>query len=143
MHDLSDLLLDERVLPLGPPLRDLRDLFLAEEFFETLVVPLVGREEERQIFDVGFLEGGGQVLHGRLGEVGAEDLRKDEDGVVCRSEVARCVSIVCGRRQKWGEEMEGDEPFLTRCSLVKLKRQDALARFWAMRRPVHMANFVV
>lgn len=83
MHDLRDLLLDECVLPLGPPLRDLRDLFLAEELFEALVVTLVGREEERQIFDVGFLEGSGQVLHGRLGEVGAEDLREDEAGMVC------------------------------------------------------------
>jgi hypothetical protein len=63
---LRDIILDEGVLLLGPPLSDRSESFLPKVLFQGLNVPLVGGKEEQEILDGSAFERSREMLHGLL-----------------------------------------------------------------------------
>jgi len=82
VHILNDVVLNDRVLLLSPPLGDLREALLAEVLVENPVIPPVGRKEREEVLDGAALESRGEVIHGLLSEVGAEDHRQHSDSEI-------------------------------------------------------------
>ena len=69
----ADSFLQGSVLPLGPPLRDLRQARRAEMVVEGLIAALVRREERSEILDSALSEHSRKMVDGLLREVRAED----------------------------------------------------------------------
>jgi hypothetical protein len=80
---LDDAFLNDGGLFLGPPLGDLRETFLLEVRLQNRAVALVGREEEEKVLDASTFEGSGEMVHGLVDKVSAEDERDDADGDIC------------------------------------------------------------
>lgn len=100
---LHDVVFDDGVLFLGPPLCDGGQILLPEVFFEGLGVPFVGGEEGEQILDACALQCGREMVHRLICEVSAEDEGDNSDGHVCSSD--ELTGLVSRRK---------NTPFLTR-----------------------------
>lgn len=74
-----DILLESGVLSFGPPFSDLRKTGLTEVFVKRLIIALVAREEGEYVLDPAAPEGSRKVVYILLGQVCAEDQRKDID----------------------------------------------------------------
>lgn len=79
-YGLRELLLEDRVLLLDPPIRNLRQLLLSEEFIKDLVFLLIGGKERQEILDPSLLEDAREVVDRLFGEVRAEDDRDHISG---------------------------------------------------------------
>lgn len=77
LDGLANVFLDDRVLLACPPIRDLREACGAEMRIEDRIGAPVWLEEYEQVFDAALLERTGEMVHRRLGEVGAKDRRQD------------------------------------------------------------------
>ena len=75
LDGLADIFLDDCVLLACPPIRDLREACAAEMRVEDRIRAPVWLEEYEEIFDAALLERTGEMVHRRLGEVGAKDRR--------------------------------------------------------------------
>lgn len=75
LDGLANIFLDDCVLLACPPIRDLREACAAEMRIEDRIRAPVWLEENEQIFDAALLERTGEMVHRRLGEVGAKDRR--------------------------------------------------------------------
>ena len=78
----DDGLLEGRILPLGPPISDLRHPGAAEMLLQGLIVTLVGREEGEKVFDTSFAQSGSEVIDGLFAQVSSEDHCDDADGYI-------------------------------------------------------------
>ena len=116
----DDFLLENGVLLLGPPVRDLSQPLFSEKLVKDLILSLVQREEEQEVFDPTLLESAREVVDRVFSDVRTED---DGDNVSCYIWITR-------QKISFGVKPVGndDAPFLIRWSLVKLWRQPAVAR---------------
>jgi len=72
-YGFDDVLLENGVLLLGPPIRDLSQPLLSEKLVKDLILPLVLREEEQEVFDPALLESAREMVDRVFGDVRTED----------------------------------------------------------------------
>lgn len=72
-YSFDDILLENGVLLLRPPIRDLGQPLLSEKLVEELVLLLVLREEQQEVFDPALLEDAREVVHRLFSEARTED----------------------------------------------------------------------
>lgn len=111
-YGFDDFLLENGVLLLGPPIRDLGQPLLSEKLVQDLILPLVWREEEQEVFDPALLESARKVVDRMFGNVRTED---DGDNVSRYIWITR--QTISFRAKPVGKD---SAPFLIRWSLVKL-----------------------
>lgn len=72
-YSFDDFLLENGVLLLGPPICDLDQSLFSEKLVKDLILPLVLREEEQEVFDPALLESAREMVDRMFGEVRTED----------------------------------------------------------------------
>ena len=72
-YSFDNFLLENSVLLLGPPVRDLSQPLLSEKLVKDFILPLVQGEEEQEVFDPTLLEGAREMVDRLFSDVRTKD----------------------------------------------------------------------